>query len=104
VVIGVMGAFTALVWKPIGNARFDATTDRLLLPASVMPLIIMLSIFLLNYVIAVTLAIHPGYREMLAWQLGPALVLGALSGVFMGRAATLFRLGRTLAALKTARG
>jgi hypothetical protein len=104
VTIGVVGAFTALVWKPIGNARFDTATDRLLLPASVIPIIIMLSIFLLNYVIAVTLAIHPDYREILAWQLCPALLLGALSGVFMGRAATLFRLGRSSAALQPVRG
>jgi hypothetical protein len=97
------GVFTALVWKPVGSARFDASTDRLLLSASVIPLIIMLSIFLLNYVIAVALVLHPAYGETLIGQIGPGLVLGALSGVFMGRAATLFRLGRVQSMSRPAR-
>jgi hypothetical protein len=89
-----VAAFTFFVWKPTGGARYDAAADRLNLPGSMIPMILMLSIFLLNYVINVTLAIHPAWRSELAWQVGPAVILGALSGVFFGRAATLYRINR----------
>ena len=87
-------ALTFFVWQPTAGARYDASTDRLNLPGSVIPMLLMLAIFLLNYVINVVLAINPALRGELAWQVGPAVVLGALSGVFIGRAATLFRMNR----------
>lgn len=87
-------AFTFLVWQPTSGARYDANADRLNLPGSVVPMLLMLTIFLLNYVINVTLAINPSLRSEMIWQVGPAVILGALSGVFFGRAATLFRMNR----------
>jgi hypothetical protein len=87
-------AFSYFVWQPTGGARYDARSDRLNMPGSVVPMLLMLSIFLLNYAINVTLAINPALRGELAWQVGPAVVLGALSGLFIGRAATLFRMNR----------
>ncbi len=86
--------FTFRVWKPTGGARYDAATDRLNLPGSAVPMVLMLSIFLLNYAINVVLAVKPALRAEPLWQVGPAIVLGALSGVFIGRAATLFRMNR----------
>ncbi len=85
---------TFFVWRPTAGARYEASGDRLHLPGSVVPMMLMLAIFLLNYVINVVLAINPAYRSELAWQVGPALILGALSGVFIGRATTLFRMNR----------
>ena len=87
-------AFTFSEWQPTAGARYDVSTDRLNLPGSVIPMLLMLAIFLLNYVINVTLAINPALRAELPWQVGPAIILGALSGVFIGRAATLFRMNR----------
>ena len=87
-------AFTFFVWQPTGSARYDARTDRLNLPGSVIPMLLMLAIFLLNYVINVALAINPELRSEMIWQVGPAIILGALSGVFIGRALTLFRMNR----------
>lgn len=91
--IGI-AAVTFFVWKPTGGARYEASGDRLHMPGSIVPMMLMLAIFLLNYVINVVLAINPAFRAELAWQVGPALVLGALSGVFVGRAATQFRMNR----------
>ena len=88
-------ASTFFVWQPTGGARYDASTDRLNLPGSVFPMLLMLAIFLLNYVINVALAINPALRSELVWQVGPAVILGALSGVFIGRALTLFRMNGT---------
>ena len=87
-------AFTFFVWQPTGGASYDASTDRLNLPGSVIPMLLMLAIFLLNYVINVTLAIKPTLRSEIVWQVGLAIILGALSGVFFGRAATLSRMNR----------
>ena len=87
-----VAAVTFFVWQPTGGARYEASGDRLHMPGSAVPMLLMLAIFLLNYVINVVLAINPAYRSQLAWQVGPALILGALSGVFIGRAATLFRM------------
>ena len=89
-----LAAETFFVWQPTGGARYEANGDRLHMPGSVVPMMIMLAIFLLNYVINVVLAINPWYRGELAWRVVPALILGALSGVFIGRAATLFRMNR----------
>ncbi len=90
-----IAAVTFFVWQPTNGARYEANGDRLHVPGSVVPMLLMLTIFLLNYVINVVLAIHPAFRGELAWQVGPALIFGALSGVFNGRAATLFRMNRT---------
>ena len=56
-------SFTFFVWQPTGGARYDASADRLNLPGSVIPMLLMLAIFLLNYVINVTLAIRPTNRN-----------------------------------------
>ena len=89
-----IAAVTFFVWQPTAGARYEASGDRLHMPGSVVPMFLMLAIFLLNYVINVVLAINPSYRGELVWQLVPALILGALSGMFFGRAATLFRMNR----------
>jgi hypothetical protein len=89
-----LAAVTFFVFQPTAGARYEANGDRLHMPGSFVPMLLMLAIFLLNYVINVVLAINPAYRGELMWQVLPALVLGALSGVFIGRAATLFRMNR----------
>lgn len=92
--LGSTALATFFIWQPKSTVRFDSSSDRLTLPGSVIPLFLMLAIFLVNYVVNVTLAIHPALKTTLFWQVGPALLLGALSGIFMGRAATLFSMNR----------
>lgn len=87
-------AFTFFVWQPTAGARYTPSTDRLSLPGSVIPMLLMLAIFLLNYVVNVALAINPALQAELLWRVGPAVILGALSGMFIGRAATLFCMKR----------
>ena len=94
VALVTLAAVTFFVWQPTSGARYEADGDRLHMPGSVVPMMLMLAIFLLNYVINVVLAINPSYRGELIWQVAPALILGALSGVFTGRAATLFGMNR----------
>jgi hypothetical protein len=85
-------ALTLFVWRPVGRVRHDAEADRLLVPGSVQPMALMLSIFLLNYVLQVALAVKPALRNDVSGQVLPALFLGALSGAFLGRAVILFRM------------
>ena len=92
-------SFTFFIWKPTSGARYVPEGDQLQMPGSVVPMILMLTIFLLNYIINVTLAVNPALRAELAWQVGPGIVLGALSGLFAGRALTMFRLNTVTSAI-----
>jgi hypothetical protein len=92
--VAMVAIATYVVWRPTGGASYVAEGDQLQMPGSAIPMLLMLSIFVLNYAINVWLAINPALRAESAWQVIPALVLGTLSGVFIGRAATLFRMNR----------
>jgi hypothetical protein len=67
-------------------ARWLAAEERLQLPGSWVPLVIILCIFSLRYATGVSLALHPEWRSMLSAQLPLALAFGTLSGIFLGRA------------------
>jgi NhaP-type Na+/H+ and K+/H+ antiporter len=92
-------AFTFFIWKPTAGARYVPEGDQLHMPGSAVPMILMLAIFLLNYIINVTLAINPALRSELLWQVGPGVVLGALSGLFAGRALTMYRMNKVSSAI-----
>jgi hypothetical protein len=83
---------------PHGQARFEPATQRLHLPGSAWPLGLMLGIFLLRYASAVAQALQPAWRSSVPVQASLALVLGLLSGLFLGRALGLWRLSRGFAA------
>jgi len=89
-----LASATFFVWQPTQGARYEENGDLLYMSGSIIPMLLMLAIFLLNYVINVVLAINPAYRSEMVWQVVPALIKGALSGVFIGRAATLFGMNR----------
>lgn len=93
-----VASFTFFVWKPTAGARYVPEGDQLHMPGSVVPMVLMLAIFLLNYIINVTLAMNPALRNELLWQVGPGIVLGALSGLFAGRALTMFRMNAVTSA------
>lgn len=94
-----VASFTFFVWKPTAGARYVPEGDQLHMPGSVVPMVLMLAIFLLNYIINVTLAMNPALRNELLWQVGPGIVLGALSGLFAGRALTMFRMNAVTSAI-----
>ena len=53
-----------------------------------------LVIFSLRYTAAVSMALHPAWRQDLVVQVPLTLAFGALSGLFLGRALGLWRLVR----------
>ena len=79
---------------PRAGTRYDAGTRRFQLPGSVVPLLTILSIFLVKYGVGVELAMQPGLRHDARFALGLAATYGAFSGLFAARPLTLWRLAR----------
>lgn len=101
--LAALGGSLALALRlpvPAGT-RWDAAAGRLHLAGSWFPLVLILVIFTLRYTAAVSLVLHPAWRQDLAVQLPLALAFGALSGLFLGRALGLRRLA-TMPAPRTA--
>jgi len=78
------------VWLP--------TEQRLHLPGSWMPMLLILGIFSIRYAANVGMALNPGWRNTPELLLPLALLYGAISGLFLGRALALLKLTRTPAA------
>ena len=75
---------TQAMWLP--------EAQRLQLPGSWLPMVLVVLIFSLRYAVGVGQAMHPEMRAAAAVQFPLALVFGALSGLFTGRALGLLRL------------
>jgi hypothetical protein len=76
-------------------AQWLAAEQKLLLPGSWWPLVLIVVIFSLRYVAGAAQAMHPELRAMILVQGPLAAVLGALGGLFLGRALGLLRLTRS---------
>jgi uncharacterized membrane protein len=74
------------------TARYDAATRNFRLPGSWVPLVLIVSVFLARYIVNVRLAMHPDLVRDGSFVLPVATLYGAFSGVFLGRAAQLWRL------------
>lgn len=85
-------AVTALLAPGQARASFDAATRSYRLPGSWLPLALMLGIFLVRYTVAVRLALRPSLLLDSSFVLPVATLYGALTGLFVGRAARLWRL------------
>jgi hypothetical protein len=74
------------------GTRWLPAEQRLRLPGSWMPMLLILATFLLRYAANVGMALNPGWRSA-PWLLLPlALLYGGLSGIFLGRSVSLLRL------------
>jgi hypothetical protein len=69
------------------DARFDG--EAYIVAGSPWPLVLMLATFALRYAIAVTLVFHPDWRSDAGFDIAMALLYGALSGLFVARAARI---------------
>ncbi len=74
------------------GARFDAKAGRLFVPGSAIPLVSMMTIFLINYVINVIFAMFPEVAGRDEVRFGVAIVLACITGGYLGRAVRLLRL------------
>jgi hypothetical protein len=104
--LGVWAAAAAAVFAVVvrtqANARYDAATRSYAIPGSVIPLALIAGIFLVKYTVGVELAMAPQLMRDTQYALTVAALYGAFTGMFVGRAARLWRLARTPATLATA--
>lgn len=86
-VAGVGVALLVNQWiKAPGNVRHDPLTGVFHVPGSVVPMILMLSIFALKFVIAINKVLSPELAGSLGFIAGTSLFSGMLSGTFTARA------------------
>jgi hypothetical protein len=79
----------------VANGRFA-------LPGGPWPLLLMWTIFMLRYALAVKLVFQPALAQQAAWAIGAPLVYGTLSGLFAARAWRVLQRGSAPARLQTA--
>jgi hypothetical protein len=82
-------------WLVPRGARWLADEGRLSLPGSWTPLALIVAIFALRYAAGVAQALHPAWQTAASMQVPLALLSGALSGLFLGRAMGLLALAQT---------
>lgn len=82
----------ALVARLPSSARYDAASRTYAIPGSVVPLLLMLGIFLVKYGVGVDLAMAPQLMRDPSYALTVASLYGAFTGLFVGRAARLWKL------------
>jgi len=102
--LATLAAAAAFLWLrpqvPQGT-RFDAKAQRFHLPGSAVPMVLILGIFCTKYIVGVELALAPTLVHDNGFAHQVAALYGLFSGVFLARAARLWRLavrgGSTLA-------
>ncbi len=77
---------------------WDAARRELQLPGSVLPLLMIATIFTLRYAGTVSLVLHPDWRDSAAVALPMAAAYGAIAGTLLGRVLGLLRATRAEAA------
>jgi hypothetical protein len=86
-------AVAAVLARPLpAGTSFDPVGRRFALPGSALPLALIMGIFLTKYAVGVSLVISPALAQSASYAAAVSVLTGALSGVFLGRAARLWRL------------
>lgn len=108
-VIGTFGHGLALVeWlagaviaeRVLGNliavrgAEWSASTQQFTVPASFVPLTLIVGVFLLKYAVIVALTLHPERAHDTAFTCVCAVAYGGVAGLFWARARSLRRFAR----------
>ncbi|MDP3652381.1 MAG: hypothetical protein Q8R67_11930 [Rhodoferax sp.] len=91
--VGAMVASTTS-YQMLGdsNIRYHAASRRFLLPGSVVPLALIMGIFFTKYVVGVFTKMQPSLVLDSNFALSVSTVYGCFSGIFLARAAKLWRI------------
>ncbi|QJW84963.1 hypothetical protein HK414_19580 [Ramlibacter terrae] len=84
--------FALVLARGATPARYDPVQRTYALPGSAVPLLLILAIFLLKYGVGVELRLAPERLHEAGFMLAVTSLYGAISGIFPGRAARLWRL------------
>jgi len=91
----LLAAASLALWpRPPEGARYDAASRTFHLPGSAMPLALIMGIFLTKYLVGVELALQPALARDAAFALEISALYGLFNGLFVARAARLWRLAR----------
>ena len=86
-------ALTAVLRQALPEGtRYDAATQRFSLPGSWLPLSLMMGIFMTKYLVGAVSAMQPALVHDASFSLTFAALYGAFAGIFLARAARLWRL------------
>ncbi len=99
--LAALGAGAALLaGRPArAGAEWLPAEQRVRLPGSWMPMLLILIIFSLRYAANVSMAFNPGWRTAPSMLLPLALLYGSFSGLFLGRGLALLKLTRSSASV-----
>ena len=81
------------------NTRYNAEARAFDVAGSAVPLMLMMGIFFTKYVVGFSLSMHPELAHQTPVAVGISALYGAFTGIFVGRAARLWKL-----AIRTDRG
>jgi hypothetical protein len=90
--VGVAIAVAAALAPGRTAATYDPARRAYRLPGSVVPLLLLAGIFLVKWSVGVELVMQPAVVRDAAFSLPVAAVYGVVNGLFLGRAARLWRL------------
>lgn len=94
----LLGALAAvalvLPLRMVAGTRWQAAERRFQLPGSWTPMLLILGIFLTKYAVGVALAMQPDLARSAPFTLLVSGLYGLFSGIFLARAAKLWRLSR----------
>ena len=86
-------ALTAVLHQALPEGtRYDPATQRFNLPGSWLPLSLMMVIFMTKYLMGAVSAMQPALVHDASFSLSFAALYGAFAGIFLARAARLWRL------------
>lgn len=74
------------------GSHYNAWTESFQIPGSWTPLVLMMGIFVTKYAVGVTLVMHPDLARDALFSQSVGALYGTFSGVFVARAARLWRL------------
>jgi len=88
--VGIGAMLWAAQWATWPRrVEFQPERDAFAVAGSVVPLVVMLTVFAVRYVATVTLIMHPQWRTIASVDIAGGLGYGLLSGVFAMRARTI---------------
>lgn len=90
---GVAVALTATMQLQSSTGiQYDATNRRFQLPGSMVPLALFMGIFFTKYAVGVAISVQPALAHNADFALAISSLYGVFSGVFLARAARLWRI------------
>lgn len=91
--VGAAVSATLMLPQPLPDqSRYDRWTQRITVPGSWAPLLLILGIFVTKYTVGAAMGLQPTLRGNAEFSLGVSAAYGAFSGVFLARSARLWRL------------